>query len=189
MTDREIGKRVRVLLEAGDARAAASAAIEGLGPSVFGLLCALHGRDDAQDVFSAFAEDLWRGLPGFRWECSLRAWAFRIAHNASHRFRRDPWRVRRERLRSSAASRLARSVSSASLRQGGDERIDVLGAELEPDDRALLVLRVRRGMAWEEIAVALSSDGQRVSAATLRKRFERLKARMAEMARDKGLLP
>jgi RNA polymerase sigma-70 factor (ECF subfamily) len=189
MTDREIAKRVQLLLEAGDTRAGAAAAIEGLGPAVFGLLCALHGEDDAQDVFSAFAEDLWRGLPGFRWECSLRAWAFRIARNASHRFRRDPWRVRKERLRSSAASCLARSVSSASLRQGGDERIEVLGADLDPDDRALLVLRVRREMTWEEIAVALSSEDHEVTAAALRKRFERLKARMAAMARDKGLLP
>lgn len=32
---------------------------------------------------SVLAEDAWRGLPGFRFECSLRAWIFRLAWHAA----------------------------------------------------------------------------------------------------------
>ena len=43
-------------------------------------------------------------------------------------------------------------------------------------------------MAWEEIAHVLSASGPPVSAAALRKRYERLKERLARRARDEGLV-
>jgi RNA polymerase sigma-70 factor, ECF subfamily len=180
--------QVQTLLRSGDAKAAATAAIEGLGPSVLGFLCALHGDDDGKDVFSTFAEHLWRGLPRFRGECPLRAWAFRLAVHASAHFRRDPWRRRRSRLRSSAASRLAASVTRASTPRARDERLELLREELDPEDHALLILRLDRELTWDEAAIVLSHEGEAVSPATLRKRFERIKTRLAQRARERGLL-
>src|SRR5436190_5730477 len=37
---------------------------------------ALRDEDAAQEVFSAFSEELWKGLPGFRWESSFRTWGY-----------------------------------------------------------------------------------------------------------------
>jgi RNA polymerase sigma-70 factor (ECF subfamily) len=134
---------VAALLEQGAVDQAATAALEGLGPSVLGYLGSLHEEDDARDVFSAFAEDLWRGLPGFRRECSLRAWAFRLAWHASARFRRDPFRRRGERLPPSAASRLAASIAGASQLPGGRrDALRQLREALDPEERTLLVLRI-----------------------------------------------
>jgi RNA polymerase sigma-70 factor (ECF subfamily) len=173
-----------------DAPSAAATAIRELGPAVYGYLCMmLAEEDDARDVFSQWAEDLWRGLPGFRNECSLRAWAFKLAWHAAARHLRDPYRARGERLPSSAASRLAASVAASSLLPGGRrERLRKLREALPPDDRTLLHLRIDKDLEWEEIAAVLGADGPPVTAAALRKRFERLKARLGELAREEGLI-
>lgn len=184
-----LDERVASLLKQGAVDQAATAALEALGPAVLGYLTGLHGEDDARDVFSVFAEDLWRGLPGFRGESSLRAWAFRIAWHASARFRRDPFRRRGERLPSSAASRLAASIAGASLMPGGRrDALRRLRESLLPEEQTLLVLRLDRELDWDEVAAVLTEEGAPVEPATLRKRFERLKDRLARMAQDEGLL-
>jgi RNA polymerase sigma-70 factor (ECF subfamily) len=185
----DVDARALALLDADDAGAAATAAIEGYGPGVFRYLSALLDGDDAHDAYAAWAEDVWRGLPGFRRECSLRSWSYRLARHAACRLRRDPYRVRGQRLASTAASRLAASVAASTVAAGSRrEGLRRIRARLDPDDQTLLSLRVDRELEWEEIAIVLGSEGERVQAPTLRKRFERLKARLRELARDEGLL-
>jgi len=181
---------IKGLLERGDAASAATRAVEALGPSVFGYLCSLHEEDDAKDVFSVWAEDLWRGLPSFRGDASLRTWSYRLAWHASCRFRRDPFRRRREEIPTSAASRLAASVASRSGLAPGSrrERLERLRAALTPDEQTLLVLRVDRELEWEEIAAILSEEGVPVASPALRKRFERLKEKLAGLARTERLI-
>jgi RNA polymerase sigma-70 factor (ECF subfamily) len=180
--------RIRQLVSGGDLDGAATTALEELGPHILGWLRALHGKDDGDEVFAEFAERLWKGLPAFRGESPLRAWAYRIAWNASHSFRDDAWRRRRQHLPTSAASNLAVRLSR-SVEVGRDEaRLVRLRELLPPEDHALLVLRLDREMAWEEIAHVLSTTGPPVSAAALRKRYERVKERLARRARDAGLV-
>lgn len=179
---------VAALLSRGAVDEAATLALARLGPAILGYLTSLHPEDDAEDVFSAFAEDLWQGLPGFRFECSLRAWAFRLAWHASARSRRDLWRRRGERLPTSAASRLAASIAASQLPGGRKDALRQLREGLDPEDRTLLALRLDQELEWDEVALVLSADGPPVSAATLRKRFERVKDRLARQARDLGLL-
>jgi RNA polymerase sigma-70 factor (ECF subfamily) len=100
--------RVRALLAAGQPDAAATAGIEGYGPAVFGYLRkTVDDEDDAHDAYAQWAEDLGKGLPGFRGDASLRAWTHRLAWHAACRLHRDPFRARGVRLPTSAASRLA----------------------------------------------------------------------------------
>ena len=180
--------RVRGLLDGGDPDLAATVALEDLGPAILGWLRALHGPDDGDEVFADFAERFWKGLPGFRGESTLKAWAYRIAWNASHNFRDDAWRRRRQRLATSAASRLADRLTRSAGAPREAARLARLRELLAPEDHALLVLRLDREMAWEEIAGVLSASGPLVSAAALRKRYERVKERLGRMARDEGLL-
>jgi RNA polymerase sigma-70 factor (ECF subfamily) len=177
-------------LARGEVDRAATLAIEGYGPAVLGYLGSMLDEDDAQDAFSLFAENLWRGLPAFRWECSARAWAFRLAWFAVARLMRDPYRRHGQRLPTTAASRLAASVAASTTlaREARSDRFRKLREALDPEDRTLLVLRLDRELPWEEIAQVLSTDAAPVTAAALRKRFERLKARLAELARAEGLL-
>ena len=69
-----------------------------------------------------------------------------------------------------------------------EARLARLREMLPTEDHALLVLRLDREMAWEEIADVLSASGPRVTAAALRKRYERVKERLARRARDEGLV-
>jgi len=181
-------ERVRKSLREGDLDAAATAAIEALTPGVRGYLLTMLPDDDAQDVLSMVEVDLWRGLPGFRWECSLRAWAYRLAWRAVARHVRNGYRRRRQPLPSSIASRLAAPDTSRSGLGGRRERLSQLRDELPLDERSLLVLRVGRNLAWDEVSAVLAAEGQEVSSAALRKRFERLKSKLANLARERGLL-
>lgn len=184
-----VDERVAGLLARGEVDEASTNALQSLGPAVLGYLASLLDEEDARDVFSLVAEDVWRGLPGFRFECSLRAWVFRLAWHAASRFLRDPWRRRTEPLPSSAASRLAASIASSGQMPGGRrDALRALRRRLTPEEQTLLVLRVDRELEWNEVASVLAETGSPVDPATLRKRFERVKDRLATLARDEGLL-
>ncbi len=187
----DVEARVFAPLDAGDARDAASVAIQAHGPAVFRYLSRLLEPDDALDVFQQWAEDLWRGLPAFRRECRLRTWAFKLAYHALSRFHREPYQARRERLPSTAASRLAASVAASSAMANDARRraLRELEARLTSEDRVLLHLRHEKELSWDEIAEILSAgDGATVTAQTLRKRYERIKERLRQLAKDAGLL-
>jgi RNA polymerase sigma-70 factor (ECF subfamily) len=187
----DVEARAYALLEAGDDREAASVAIQAYGPAIFGYVSRLLDADDALDVFQQWAEDLWKGLPGFRRECRLRTWAYKLAYHAASRFRREPYQARRERLPSSAASRLAVSVARSSAMAGEARRAQLrrLEAELDEDERAVLHLRHDRELSWDEVADVLSAgDGPPVTAVALRKRYERIKEKLGRLAKDAGLL-
>ncbi len=184
-----LDERVRALLASGQNDEAATLALATLGPQILGYLCAALGHDDGEDAFSLFAEHLWTRLGTWRGEGSLRAWSYRVAWNAARRLRRDPYRRRRRTLPTSAASRLAASIASASgdLRGGRRDRLGRLRAFLSPAERSLLVLHVDRGLDWGEIATIVAK-GTPSDAARLRKRYQRLKTKLTTLAQRQGLL-
>jgi RNA polymerase sigma-70 factor, ECF subfamily len=184
--------RAGALLGAGDHRGAAEAVVRDYGPQILGYLTSVLRNDgDAAEVFSQFTEDLWRGLPGFRGECPVRVWAYRIAWHAAARHLRDPYRARGRRLDTNELSRVAEEVRSSVLlgrREARQRGIDRLRARLAPDEQTLLVLRLDRDLSWREVATVLAEEGAPVDEPALRKRFERLKEKLARMAKEEGLL-
>jgi RNA polymerase sigma-70 factor (ECF subfamily) len=184
--------RAGALLQAGQLAQAAEAIVRDHGPQILGYLSSVLRNDgDAADVFSQFTEDLWRGLPGFRGECPVRVWAYRLAWHAAARHLRDPYRQRGRRLETTELSRIADEVRSSVLlgrREARKQGIDKLREQLAPDEQTLLVLRLDRGLSWREVATVLAEDGAGADEVALRKRFERLKGKLAELARAEGLL-
>ncbi|MDH5671072.1 MAG: sigma-70 family RNA polymerase sigma factor [Myxococcales bacterium] len=178
-----------------------------LGLEVYGheVLAFLHARlrqaSDADDVFATFAEKLWHGLPGFRWECSLRSFCYRIARNATNDFLGAAHRRRERNLTLSRHAALSamidgvRSETAAYRKSAVKDRMQELRESLPDDDQMLLILRVDREMSWNELASAMA-DGEggcdeafiRRESARLRKRFERVKERLRELARADGLI-
>jgi RNA polymerase sigma-70 factor (ECF subfamily) len=184
-------ERIRRLLEEGRPDEAATAAIRGFGPPILRYLqSVLADPDDAREAFSQFAENLWRGLPDFRGRATFRVWAYRIAWNAACDLHKQPWRTRRRRLTTGAASRIADEVATSTSERLERRRQDLasLRESLSIDDRALAALRVDQGLSWAECAAALSRDGREVKVNTLTKRFERIKQRLGRLARKRGLL-
>ena len=185
-----VDERIRELLDRDEQKEAATVALRALGPEVLGYLEHVLGdADDARDVFQKFAEDLWAWLPSWR-GAGLRAAAYRIAWHAAARFRREAWRRRRERMRTTMASRIAASITSPESRLATTvhDRLARLRGALDPEERTLLVLRLDRELSWNEVAEVLSSDDEPLDSAAVRKRFERVKAKLAKLARAQGLL-
>jgi RNA polymerase sigma-70 factor (ECF subfamily) len=164
-----------------DYEGAATVALEAYGPEILGFLVAIHrDRLDAGDVFSAFCEDFWTALPRFRGEASLRTWAYTLARHASAHFFREPHRRRasalsnhpelqelEERIRTRTPSFLGKSTR---------DLVSELRQQLTADEQMLLILRVDRDMPWDEVASVMET-----AAPVLRKRFERVKARLRKL--------
>jgi RNA polymerase sigma-70 factor (ECF subfamily) len=179
------------LRDGGDLLGASTLLIEALGPELLGFLRALT-RDDAAagDVFADLCVRMWRSLPAFRGDSALRTWAYVLARRAflDHREARDAWQRRHVALATDAGldaviGRVGTSTT-VRLREQRATRAERLRARLDPEDQALLTLRIDRGLAWDDVARVLAPDEEdrtRASAA-LRKRFERLKATLRRMA-------
>jgi RNA polymerase sigma-70 factor (ECF subfamily) len=183
--------RVRELLAAGDHPGAATVAIQELGPPVLRYLRSLlRDEDDAADAFSVFAENVWRHVSTWRGDGSLKAWSFRLAWNAALNLRNEAWRRRGRRFFTGEASALAEEIRTRSHVKVERQRqvLDKLRATLDVEDVSLLTLRIDQKLSWAEIAEVTAADGKRVEPAALMKRFERLKGRLAKMAKDEGLI-
>nr|HEX4315397.1 sigma-70 family RNA polymerase sigma factor [Kofleriaceae bacterium] len=181
---------IRASCEAARWSEAATTALETYGDELLGYLVAVTRNEaDAADAFSQLAESLWTGLPAFRWDSSLRTWAYTLARSALHRQRRDPRRRRAVPLDDAAVDAIAASVRSRTatfLRTETRDKIARIRATLDPDDQTLLILRINRRMAWRDVARVLgdSDDDPDKLASSLRKRFERLKAELKSRAAE-----
>lgn len=166
-------------------RDVATSTLHAYGDELLGYLVALtRDRTLADEAFGQLLEDLWVGLPAFRWECSMRTWAYTLARNAVTRNRRG-------QLRKKAVSIDARVMELAAelqtrtatfLKTESRDRFAALRATLDPDDQTLLILRINRGLPWRDIARILPGPDGAIDdaavtrrAAALRKYFERLK--------------
>lgn len=184
-------QRIRGLLDAGDLRTAATVAIQSIGPRVLRYLGAILRDETASDeAFSMFCEALWRGIASFRGESSFQTWALRLATNTAHDYRDDPWRRRARPFATGEASALAAEIRTQSRSRAQDQErgLEALRHELSPADQMMLALRVDQKLSWAEVADVLSGAGARTTEAALSKRYERLRRRLARLARAKGLL-
>ena len=190
--------RISERLERSDPQGAVTIALQVYGSEIVGFLMARE-RDEtaASEAFSEFCEDLWRGIGGFRRESSFRSWAYALARNAAHRRRQDPFAKRGVPLSKAPdiyeLAEKIRTTTLVHLRTEVRDAVTRLREKLDAEDRELLVLRVNRGLSWKEIALVFGGVDETPAelsrrAASLRKRFERVKNRLRELAREEGLL-
>ena len=193
----EVDAKLEALIRAGALDQAATQALEAYGPELYGFFVNLmRGETAAVEVFSQTAEDLWRGLPSFRAQCSVRTWMYVLARHAAVRYWRSPWnrggRTGESKLDSVVAD--ARSRTAPWLRTDVKDRWHALREALDPDDQTPLVLRVDRDLSWSDVArVMLGSDDPDAAELTretarVRKRFQLLKDELRKRARELGLV-
>lgn len=184
-------ERVKERLAAGDDRGAATIVIRELGPMVLSYLRPmLKDEDDVADAFSQWAERVWKGLPGFEGRSSLKTWCIRLACNVALNMKDGAHARRVRRFATGEASALADSIRTTSAVRVERHRQELveLRKELTPEEQTLLFLRADQGLSWDEISEAFSETGESASADTLSKRYERLKTRLAKLARERGLV-
>lgn len=192
---------VRRAFEQGDHTHAATAIIEHHGPDVLGFLVArLESRVRAAEVFSIFSEDLWAGLPDFRWECSIRGFVYVLARNAAHRYLADEGKRKKRSVHMDTSNWARHPVrvqtrTQPYLQTPFKDRVRALRARLPPDDQTLLILRIGRDLPWRELAMVFRDPSEPLSeaqlereSARLRKRFSLVTARLRELAREDGWL-
>ncbi|MFT3928449.1 MAG: hypothetical protein QM778_38325 [Myxococcales bacterium] len=183
---------VQAACAAGNYASAAETILAELGGDVARFI---HGRfrveQHSADVFSMFAEDLWLGLPGFAFRCSVRAWVFTLARNAGKRFAMRDLKRQRTRVPLSAvpdaveqAAARARHTSLGSAGSERERRLEELRKDLSEEDQLLLTLRLDRELEFAEIALVTlgqpeaDTDAVEREAARLRKRLQLLKERL-----------
>jgi RNA polymerase sigma-70 factor (ECF subfamily) len=185
--DEDLESRIASELDRGAYADAAAEVVRGYGPQILGYLRAvLRDQAVADEAFSQFSEDLWKGIAGFRRESSIKTWSYAVAWHAAQRLLRDPHRRRADRLATSAAIQIAdevRSMSSAYAARVAGDKLAQLRERLAPDEQTLLILRFDRDLSWAEIAQVVEMQEP-----ALRKRFERLSAKLRKLAEKEGLL-
>jgi RNA polymerase sigma-70 factor (ECF subfamily) len=204
VTDADPEPALTALRVAGDVAGAVTLAIRAYGPEVYSYLRAIHREpDEADDVFSRFTEALWRSLSGRDLHCSHRTWAYAVARRTSLAYRRAerrraahfaPWP---ETTSLSALTAAVRTQTALHLQTAKRSRFAELRASLPEEDQTLLMLRVDRQLAWNDLVEVLAEDGEpprspeaiRKENARLRKRFQVLKEKLQDMAREAGLVP
>jgi RNA polymerase sigma-70 factor (ECF subfamily) len=198
----EIDQAIRTACENKDFQSAATRILAIYGPEVLSFLNSrLRSQSDGEEAFSMFAEDLWKGLPGFEFRCSVRGWLYTLARNAANRYATAPQNRRARNLSVSdqesvsAAIARARSATQVHKRTDVKEKVRSLRERLALEDQTLLILHIDRGLPWRELAMVMHDEGERLAgealtreAARLRKRFERVKSELRELAIAEGLL-
>ncbi len=182
---------IRGAFDRGDVDGATTVALRSYGAEIYGFLVALAKDEaDASDAFSLFSERLWQTLSKFEWQCSMRAWSYRLARNALVDVKRGK---RRGAVPLSAVSEIAdrvRTETATFLRTETKSELQRLRATLPDEDQELLVLRIDRDMSWQELArifagesVTLDAEDLARESARLRKRFQLVKDRFLALAR------
>jgi RNA polymerase sigma-70 factor (ECF subfamily) len=185
-----IESEVQTLAAARDQPAAVAALVKGYGPEIWTYLAGVlrTGDDALGDVFATFCEDVCRGLPSFRFESSVRTWAYVIARRAALRHLREA-RQRARRFDGpaelEAIAEAVRSTTVEHLRTTNHEHLAALRDQLDHDERTILILRVDRQLPWREIAQVmadgeLDGDALRKREQVLRKKFESIKRQLRE---------
>jgi RNA polymerase sigma-70 factor (ECF subfamily) len=203
-----IEARTEEAWRAEDYAASAQIVLDGYGGEIYTFLVAqFRGRvAHADDAYSMFEDDLRRSIDSFRWRSSARAWGYRLARAAANRQRKRRRDAvdRQVTLRSfepgddsREARPSQRPVSSTRpyLRADVNNEYQLLRESLTLEEQDLLILRVDRNLAWDEIAYAMrpleagepDDEDLRGGEATYRQRFAEVRARLKSLAEDAGL--
>jgi RNA polymerase sigma factor (sigma-70 family) len=134
--------------------------------------------DLARDATQAAWVKVWQGLDMLREPAKLRPWLIAVVSNEA----RQAARARRRRwVREVAPLDEDRDGDAGSTPQPTNDRSDLIAAleRLDPDDRALIVMRYLGGLGSDEIAQAMGRNPS-----TIRARLSRLMARLREDLAD-----
>lgn len=173
---------VRASLREGDTQAGVRATLALHGPELFGFLCAvLDDRETATRVYADVVHRITTELGELRWRCSLRTWTYWIA-------RRELQDRRRRGAPAQPGVGEADPEVTESNRPAGTLR---LRGNLAEEDREILILRVDRGLGWNELAMtALGQEASKEAlereAGKLRRQVDRIVSEIHQGAPDRG---
>lgn len=129
----------------------------------------LHSKEEAEDAVQDIFIRTYRSIGRYTEDISFTAWLYKIAYNHCLNVIRS--RKRRERL-----AFLGRRSAMAAPDYDLKIRTEELLRELSLEEKQIILLRAAEEMSYEDIAVVLGCR-----AATVRKKFERARKKIAKL--------
>ena len=194
MTHEEVEVRFTRYLEAQRWSDAVGLLVQAYGNDVLRFLHGfLRDSDAAEEVFAQMSLRLCEEVPRFRGECTGKVWFFYKARYAALDWVRSPRRRRERRLETREMSRVhamveqVRTNTRPFMKTEVKDKFELLRAQLDAEERMLLVLYKYQEKSSQEVAEAMSSPEEVWTPAKVRKRWQRLKSKIAKMAKQQGL--
>ena len=150
----------------------------------------------AEESWSMFLEDAWKGLPKFQWRSRLKTWLFCLARNAVCRLTRQPrFKVREVTFSARLVKAAAQTFTTAIGLSTAEDRFHAYFKRLPEEDQWICAMRVGCNLSWKQVAEvvnewgdsAVEEEAMKTECTRLRNRFNRLQKRMREWASEDGL--
>jgi RNA polymerase sigma-70 factor, ECF subfamily len=154
--------------------------------AVYRLALRFLGRpEDAEDVTQEVFTKVWRNLPAFNGDSSVKTWVYRIAINCCIDFGRKPWR-RFSELNSSLSGGLEQEKVHSFVVDGIDAERRLIAEEkaanlrkaitrLKPHLKSVLVMKELEELSYDEISATLN-----LSMGTISSRLNRARKALQE---------
>jgi RNA polymerase sigma-70 factor, ECF subfamily len=171
-------------LQAGDEKAFEVLVAEFERPIVRFLYRYLGNMEEAKEVCQDVFIKVFRGLPHFQNQCSLKTWIYRITLNTVLNEKRRWYQRLKDRfmgLEGISQTKLD-SLPDPEMSLTMSERcrrVNLALRKLRPDHRAILVLRDLEGLSYQEISASLG-----LNIGTVKSRLARARQEMKDAVKD-----
>ena len=171
-------------LQAGDEKAFEALVAEFERPIVRFLYRYLGNMEEAKEVCQDVFVKVFRGLPHFQNQCSLKTWIYRITLNTVLNEKRRWYQRLKDRFMGLEGISQTRfdSLPDPEMSLTMSERckrVSVALRKLRPDHRAILVLRDLEGLSYQEISASLG-----LNLGTVMSRLARARQEMKDAVKD-----
>jgi len=147
---------------------------------VFRLATRLVGVSDAADATQQVFLQLFRAIGQFRGQARFETWLYRLAVNECLQHIRRRGKVRTRELAYEPVDRSASSTNRMELR----ELLEAALGQLDPDLRAIFVLREVEELNYNQIAETLQ-----IAEGTVGSRLNRARSHLRELLIELGWIP
>ncbi len=139
----------------------------------------VNNREDALEVSQEVFMIIYNKLKGFRFESSFKTWAYRITANTAINYAKRYSRTKTVPFEESFGEGAVFNEAQEHIDQEHKEKlVESLLNELNPEQRACVVLRDIQGLSYEEIAQALN-----ININTVRSRLKRSREKLLSVRR------
>ncbi len=144
----------------------------------------VNNREDAREVTQEVFIIIYNKLKSFRFESSFKTWAYRITANTAINFAKKNSRNRAVPYEEALNADTVTGEAQARMDQEHQSRlVENLLGEINPDQRACVVLRNIEGLSYQEIAKALN-----ININTVRSRLKRAREKLLTLKNVTGFM-
>jgi RNA polymerase sigma-70 factor (ECF subfamily) len=149
---------------------------------VSALYFILGNYEDALDAVQEAFLKCWRGIEDMGEVQNLRGWIFRVGVNAAKDLQRNAWRRKARPLTRAGALAETNCLSpqQAASDREDQERLQAALLALRPEEKEVLLLRLRGSMTFEEIA-----EWRRSPVGTVKTQMRAAIAKLSQVLQEK----